>query len=380
MIGYHFGVLGSRGGYLGVDIFFVLSGFVVMRSLSRSVGSPGWKRQFFVRRCARLVPAIVPVLLFAALWSAWKTPGIDSGETAALIGAATMNYNLARLALRANGELIHLWSLAIEWHFYLAAPLLIRLFANRRRGAGLVLGGAGLVLLSRFSLVGTSRVEPMTAYLATWFRLDGLLIGTALALCSPVTLRRIGPRLSSVALAVLGALVAAGPVWYSKPLISLLITIPTATFATAIVVAALASGTAPRRIEQVLSSRPLIALGERSYSLYLWHYVVGVVVLGNGSEAFQGIVKLVLQLAATFAAGWLSYGLIERPGRRLLTETLRPHEKRHAPSVAAVTSETMWASRGRPGFTPLLRSTTPPDSLPWGDRNRQPLSGRPFQR
>lgn len=328
VVGYHFGIPGMLGGYLGVDVFLVLSGFVVIRSLSRSTLEPGWVRQFFLRRLARLAPAMVPLLVFATLWYGIQTPGYTVHEIVAVASGALMAYNVGHVFAHADPALAHLWSLAVEWHFYLAAPLLV---APRRRThahpAGWLVATAVLVVLVRSAALAIGAIGPQTAFTLTPFRLDGLLLGAALALASPewlaATCRRRGRLIGASAATVLLVLVAAGPVWYARPKISLIITMPLATTATAVLVALAAADTLGPLMRRCLSSKPLVWLGERSYSIYLWHYVAGTVVIAGGSERFQGVWTTAAMLGTSLAAAVLSYDFVERPLRSVITARIR---------------------------------------------------------
>ncbi|MBL8328774.1 MAG: acyltransferase [Rubrivivax sp.] len=309
---YHFGVPFAPGGSLGVDVFFVLSGFVVTRALLRGLGEPGWRWRFLVRRFWRLMPAMGALLLAAAVWFWIQGRGIDAAEWSALAGGLAMTYNWAHLFASADRDVIHLWSLAIEWQFYLLAPLLMGL-APRSLLWLIALLAAGSVVL-RATLLA-SDVQAMTVYMLTVTRLEGLLLGMFIGMLSVARLARLPPWAGGLGGAAVLLLMVSVPRWYTDPNTWLVLGPLLATLAGgAVIVCAAASPEVPR-VLRWLDTRVLRWLGERSYSIYLWHFFLGVTVMAGGSESFQGLPMLTAQIAVSLLAAVASYEWIEKRWR-----------------------------------------------------------------
>ena len=331
VLGYHFGAGFARGGYLGVDIFFVISGFVVTRNLIRLIesGNP-WRRQFYGRRFSRLFPVLLALL--AALLVVWVGRGsLDGAAVRAVAGSGLMSYNLA--AVHWGAELegpLHLWSLGVEWHFYLLAPVLLivggrRLPALARALALLAL--AATVAMVRLGLLLDGSISSMWIYLHTLTRLDGLLVGMALALAPLALLRRLwGRRFAAGALVGLAIAIVVGPAWGARPPVTLGVIGPLVTALTALIIVAEVSQSDSRPDEQpgrsTLEWPPLVWAGQRSYSLYLWHYFIGVTVLNGGTEAWHSWTMFVVQISLSLVVAEASYRWIERPARTAINRLL----------------------------------------------------------
>ena len=287
---YHAGVGWLPGGYLGVDTFFVLSGFLITALLlAEWQGNGGIAlAAFWARRARRLLPALLLVLLAVGAYAAFLAP---AHELSSLRGdsLATLFYGANwRFVASAQGyfdqfvtpsPLRHAWSLAIEEQFYLVWPLVVlgwlRLRRGRTAGLGgfcvaLALGSAALMALLAQGAADTSR-----AYYGTDTRAQAVLVGAALAVAwhrRPDAVAGRPGRLV-LALAGVGVLVTAW-LWTSVPDTDrwmyrggfLL-----AAVATAAVLAAVARPD-PGRAARVLTLAPLRWIGAISYGLYLWHW------------------------------------------------------------------------------------------------------------
>ncbi len=315
------------GGYLGVDLFFVLSGFLITSLLlaeHREAGRVSLAA-FWVRRARRLFPALLSLMPAVAAY-AWflakpeELAGIRADALATLGYVANWHTVLSQRSywelFRAPSPLEHMWSLSIEEQFYVAWPLLVTLLLPRGRK---VLGGAIAILVVAsmaamwvlFDPARTSR-----AYLGTDTRMAGILAGAALAM-----ILRPGWRASGRALAtldVLGATSAAalGLAWYALE--------GSATFLyhgglwltelAALVLIACAVAGRDGRVARALSARPLVLLGTVSYGAYLWHWPVNVVLTAERAH-LHGLSLHALRFALTFAIAAASYRLLERPIR-----------------------------------------------------------------
>ncbi|HLI74378.1 MAG TPA: acyltransferase family protein [Acidimicrobiales bacterium] len=336
VVAYHLGYLG--GGWIGVDVFFVLSGFLITSLLLHERARTGAVRlrAFWARRAKRLLPALFLVTGAVALY-AWL-------GGAAVVPAQLRSPAVATLFYVANWQQIgaahgyfahyqapspfqHTWSLAIEEQYYLVWPLLflgLTWLARRRtrRGdrVGSVLFGAtaALALASVVWMGVAAHVDGVNrAYLGTDTRAWELLVGGlgAMALAGPARHRRVSAAAWSTAAVVGSAGVAAGlataggpPGWIWRGGL--------AAIALGALVVILSCVTAPHGpVARVLAFAPLRFVGRISYSLYLWHWPV-IVVLTPATTGQRGATLVLVRLAAMFAGATASYELVERPLRR----------------------------------------------------------------
>ena len=332
IIAYHVGVPGTRGGWLGVDLFFVLSGFLICSVLLRQrlADPPVPLRSFWAARARRLLPALVLMLAsVVALGFTLTPPSMRPVLRDDLI--ATLAYvsnwrfiwgNEAYFAAIANpSPLRHTWSLAVEEQFYLLFPLLLLVllaWARRRwwPAVALALGAAGSTALMAVLYDGGRHVDRV--YYGTDTHAVGLLVGAATAvLLSPAAgaltagtrarLDDLARRLSPLCLVVVLAAIAGGaeawPFFYRGGLAVL------AVVAVVVVVAAASEG--PSRVQQLLAWEPLRRVGVISYGLYLWHWPVVVYVDAQRTGLDPWALRAV-QVALTFALASASYVLVER--------------------------------------------------------------------
>ncbi len=342
VIAYHLGYGWARGGFLGVDTFFVLSGYLITSLLLVEFAGGGRidLRAFWARRARRLLPALLLVLGAVTVWAALVLRPDQLGNLRG-DGLATLFYG-ANWRFVASGQsyfdvvsvaspLRHAWSLAIEEQFYLVWPLVVVGCLWLARGRTRLLAAlctvgatASIVLMA----VLYNPTDPSRAYYGTDTRAHALLIGALLAVvlgrrASRATGRaRTGDRPRrdlDVALQVLGtgAAIACLAAFALVPDTSAAMYHGGfALFAVAVaalVTAAVAPGRSPLRA--VLSIRPLRWIGTISYGLYLWHWPVQVA-LTEPRTGLDGAVLDVARVATTFALATLSFYVIERPIRR----------------------------------------------------------------
>ncbi|WP_082358393.1 acyltransferase family protein [Shimia sp. SK013] len=315
---YHFGLPGVSGGFVGVDVFFVISGFLIGGILWRekiATGKLGLGK-FYLRRIKRLAPAYV-VMAIAVLVVGWLVllPN-DYRETAKGVIAATV-YLSNVLFFRQSGYfdgaaeekvLLHTWSLSVEEQFYLFLPLVF-LFLGRSRPA-MLWGFTALFLLSLISsLPMTERSQPAAFYLFP-FRAWELLAGVLLAVWATEKCfeYRVNAGVSYAGLAItLGAvfLIQPGahfPGWQ-------------AIFPVLGTVMLIANGQHDNLVNRVLSMRVPVAIGLISYSLYLWHWpVLTLTTYVRGAYAGPGEVALWIAISGVLATA--SWAVIEQPVRK----------------------------------------------------------------
>ena len=288
VIAFHEGLRAAPGGFLGVDVFFVLSGYLITDLLVSRRDRLGQLdlRDFWVRRARRLLPALAVVLVVVTAAVAVIEPGQLDALRPALAAAVTYSSNWYQALHHQSyfatfgppAPLQHLWSLAIEEQFYLVWPLLllaIMRIGDRRVRAGAAWAGAA-ASAAAMSLVYVPGSDPSLVYYGTGTHATALLTGAAIALTWPLRVIATATAEQARQLDVLGVAGIAVLGWavghYSggDPVVYPLgLTI--AALAAAGLVAAAA---APGAIGAALSWEPLRWLGIRSYGIYLWHWPV----------------------------------------------------------------------------------------------------------
>ena len=310
------------GGFLGVDLFFVLSGFLITTLLlerrERREARP--LRSFYARRALRLLPAVAALLVGNLLVAVVEEAGVDNAlKSFGVVFTYTTNWALLYAFGDLSPNLSHLWSLAIEEQFYAIWPLVLlgalALGLTRRRMAWLCIALALAAAIWRAALY-ESGSEWLEIYIRTDARADALLIGAALALVRPdrllgrIHLRARG-ALGGVAL-VLFIAIAAGVHADSATLYVGGYTV-VALLAAVLISVELAG---PWALHSFLSSRPLVLVGRLSYSLYLWHFLVFRVVDQHVDESSTAL-RLALGWGVTAAVSVASFHLVERPALRV---------------------------------------------------------------
>jgi peptidoglycan/LPS O-acetylase OafA/YrhL len=317
------------GGFLGVDVFFVISGFLITSLLLAEWESHGTLdlRRFWLRRARRLLPALVVVVLgslaFAVLFLPDSVARLRT-DAAAAFGYVTNWYLIAGDqsyfdTIDRQSPLLHLWSLAVEEQFYLAWPVVLAValrLVGRRGALGLVVtGAAGSALL--MALLAGADGDPSRAYYGTDTRLFALLIGAAVAFAPlrtaplPGGAGRWADVLAVAGLAVLGWFAlgtdSSEPSLYSGGLVIV-------ALASALVVGAVIHP-GGRGTQAVLELAPMRWLGTRSYGVYLWHWPVFSVTRPGLDVPVEGVPLLVARLVLVAVAAELSYRFVERPVR-----------------------------------------------------------------
>jgi len=316
-LGQSFGV---GGGTVGVGTFFALSGFLITTLLIEEREAAGRVDlgRFWARRACRLLPALAVMLGAVVVWFGLVEHQSYKGPAAF---AALYAANWAQIGGRPFGVLSHVWTLAVEEHFYLLWPLLfLGLSRLRMRTAALVaVGLAATSTLLRLALFAAG-ASPDRLQMGTDTRLDGLLLGCAAALLLAHRRPRVGLPVAGAALAALATLVVVQP-YHSFMLTAGYVVIPVAALLVIVhVVGPTTEGSGGHAsgspLTAILGWRPLAALGKISYGLYLWHLPVYAVLLphllGLPLAARSGVVA-----AASIAAATLSYFFVERPFLRL---------------------------------------------------------------
>jgi len=316
-----------HGGFVGVDVFFVVSGFLITGLLVREVRSTGRVSiaDFYARRARRILPAATVTLVATVLYATWRLPASrvheiasDSGWAAAFLA----NVHFARIgtdyfsAERAVSPVQHFWSLAVEEQFYLVWPVTILavLLVTRGRPAGrrlLVLLVALAWLASLAWSVHLTTSNATAAYFSPLTRTHELATGALLAFAVSRLERIPDATRTGLAAGGLGTIALAGLVFEpTTPFPGAAALLP--VLGTAALLAA-GTGAPDQGLWRRLAWAPAQWLGDRSYSLYLWHWPV--LVLGRPDLPVDGLLGDVLLVALALLLSEASYRWVETPLR-----------------------------------------------------------------
>ncbi len=330
VLGFHAGVPLLSGGFVGVDVFFVISGFLITGLIVREVRRTGRLSlsRFWARRARRLLPATAVVLGAVAVMTIvvlpitrWSSIAWDIGTSALYV----VNWRLADQSVNylvsddAPSPLQHFWSLAVEEQFYLVWPLLIvlLLWVQRRFRLSLtkvlIVGIAAIAVPSLAWSVFLTETNPGHAYFVSTTRLWELAVGAGLALVAH-RLRRIPDGLAHP-LGVLGL----GAIAYAAITFDAGTSFPGAaalipTLGTAAVL--IAGGLERRTAATVLlDTPPMRDIGTLSYSLYLWHWplLVGATVVLGRDDGTLSVPLGLLVVGFSAVPAWLTYRIVEEP-------------------------------------------------------------------
>jgi peptidoglycan/LPS O-acetylase OafA/YrhL len=343
---YHARVPGFGGGYVGVDVFFVLSGFLITGLIVRELRDTGTVSlpAFYARRARRLLPAAALVLVVTVAVSAWVLPPLLVPDVAADGLAAALYASNLRFAFGATdylaadvdpSPLLHYWSLGVEEQFYLFWPALLLLVASRTRAIArpLAITAAVVLVVSLVLSIWLTDAAAPWAFFSLPARAWELAIGALIAL-------------GAVRLASLPVPVGSAAVWLGLGMVtaSALVIDPSTPFPG--IAALLPVGGAALVIlgglrepiplpSRLLSVQPARYLGRISYSLYLWHWPMIVLPAAALETRLPVIARLALVLLAVVAAA-ASHRWVEEPIRHGRVVGRRPR-----PSLAAAGALTL---------------------------------------
>ena len=309
------------GGFLGVSLFFTLSGYLITTLVlaevrrDRTMGLAG----FWSRRVRRLIPALLLVTLAVAVMA--RLVNLGRGIRGDIIGALTYTTNWLEISrgqaygdlFRAPSPLVHLWSLAIEEQFYIVLPLVAWALARRapeRLRRNLAIGAVGVTVVGFVATVITN--DPTVAYYGTIHRAPEIAIGALLACATQPTTERSPVWLSRVAFGALAITVLA---WCTTHVSDSWVT------GGGLVVFALLSAilvrtaSRPGPVSTLFSVSPLRSLGLISYGLYLYHWPI-VVLLSPPRVHLAPVPLFVVRVAISLALAVASYFLVEQRFRR----------------------------------------------------------------
>ncbi len=318
----------TGAGWAGVDLFFVLSGFLITGILLDARGSSGYFRAFYLRRVLRIFP-LYYAYLAVLFWVVPRlAPHLDvKAGSQGWLWTYLGNVLFAREGgFHASPYTGHFWSLAVEEQFYLAWPLVVWVLPRRALAAACLALVAGAFAL-RWGIHRTT-FNATAAYVLTPCRMDALAMGalTAVAAREPgwwPALRRAAPWVLAAAAVAVGITWAArGAFFGGDPLVQVWAFTPLAAGFAALLVLAV-DAPAEGRLGRVLRGRALATAGRYSYGLYVLHYPIFLALEAAGISAaviadatgawWAGVAGFVaLAGAATFAAALVSWHLLEK--------------------------------------------------------------------
>ncbi|MDA2804164.1 acyltransferase family protein [Nocardiopsis suaedae] len=327
VVAYHIDKDLLPGGYIGVDVFFVISGFLITTLLLREAREKGRVSLsgFYIRRVRRILPAATAVLAVTGAAAVLLLPSAQLLDTAKQIlasAAYVQNLLLARESVdylaagSAESPVQHFWSLAVEEQFYLVWPLLFigwtALPGHLRRARALLLGGGGVIAVSFAFSVWTTLNDPSPAYFLPQTRMWELAVGGVLAIV--LTYRRLPERVrAGLGWAGLLAVIASAatyddavafPGWAAA--------LP--VLGTAAVIAA-GHTTGPLSTYRLLSAAPARFVGDISYALYLWHWPLIVFTLAATGSHSLGLAGGLAVAAGSVLLAWATKVAVEDPVR-----------------------------------------------------------------
>jgi len=326
---YHAGLKWVPGGFLGVEVFFVISGYLITSLLLAEWGGKGCIdfKVFWLRRARRLFPALFLLLAVVISCAIVFLPDEVAGLRGDFLSTGLYVNNWFQVFSHKSyfetvgrpSLLKHMWSLAVEEQFYLVWPLVFFLlirYLRRSLVIFVILAGA-LTSISSMAALYQPDMDPSRLYYGTDTRAAGLLFGAALAFVRQPGCcegRAAGWLTETAGLAALGVLAAC---FLFITEFNTLLYRGGFTFVdiTAAGLIAVAVHPCVRFVSALLSWKPLLWVGLRSYGIYLWHFPVFAVTRPDLDVPVKGLPLLVLRLAVTLAIAALSYHFVEKPVR-----------------------------------------------------------------
>jgi peptidoglycan/LPS O-acetylase OafA/YrhL len=354
---YHAGISLFGGGYVGVDIFFVISGFLISSVISKEIGEQRFSFvSFYDRRIRRIFPALFAVALFTAVGSLVLLQPNDLAVYGKSLLAMTLFISniFFNRAFAGDGyfgnaveaqPLLHTWSLAVEEQFYIFFPIALIVLVRRFKRRIPMILIAGICLSFAFSVWSVVH-KPTAAFYLLPSRAWELLLGSFIALAP---MRRIERPWIREAMAAVGLALIVVPIFaYTKDTVFPGMSAAAPCLGTALLICAGSSG--KTIVGKVLSFSPFVGVGLISYSVYLWHWPI--IVFTKYFLVSDLTPKAVTaSVAASLLAGFLSYKFIERPFRGKTSRVSRRTLFASAVAISFVSMSigaALYASHGAP--------------------------------
>ncbi|MFL0248367.1 acyltransferase family protein [Candidatus Clostridium stratigraminis] len=334
VVAYHFSFSWAAGGFLGVDIFFVISGYLITSNIltSQERNHNFNLREFWIKRIRRLLPAVYVMIIIIFVWTSLLHPEIVNtlkGDAASsLVYISNWWFIFHKLSyfdsFGSPSPLKNLWSLAIEEQFYIVWPIVLlagkKIFKKRSKLTGFVfiITICSAMLMALMYKPGE---DPSRVYYGTDTRAFELLIGGLLAIIWPIN--KVSSKKTTIKLR--NTINIASIITLTVFILSVIFTNEYKTFLyrggmllisidAAILIACISHPSC--YLGRLLSRKPLSWLGKRSYGIYLWHYpiiILSTPVYELGNPVYW---RVIIQLAIIFIIAELSYSFIEMPIRK----------------------------------------------------------------
>jgi peptidoglycan/LPS O-acetylase OafA/YrhL len=336
---YHLPVSWLPGGFLGVDVFFVISGFLITSILTSEIQRTGRIRlgHFWLRRARRLLPALLFMLVIVVIVSAIfarDALSLLASDLPAVLGYFTnwwlIFHHVSYFQSVGRPPLVlHLWSLAVEEQFYLIWPLIVLLAVGRQgrtKRVGWVAFIGAIASSAWMAFLFQSSQDPSRVYFGTDTHAGGLLLGAALGVAFPPWNRSAVVRTSARRfMSIVGLGAFAG-------LVSLMVTLNqfgTFTYrggiqlATALTAVIILIVTHPAvRGARILATPVLRWIGQRSYAIYLWHWPIFELTRTDIDVPFSGWALTAFRIVLVALAADVSYALVEQPFRSGVAQSM----------------------------------------------------------
>ena len=324
---YHYGIAPFSGGFIGVDVFFVISGYLITKNLFSDLSGEQFSLvRFYDRRFRRILPALL-VVLVASLAAGYVLllPGDFArlGESGMFAAFGFSNFYF----LWSSGyfdpaaemqPLLHTWSLAVEEQFYLFWPILMWCVWRLRQSSMLLLAMLAVIALASFaSSVYWVEADQPVAFFMLHTRAWELAAGAALVFAKPIASRALGEAMGWGGLALIS---------YAAVVLTAETAFPGWNALYPCVGAALLvwPKSVPTTPDRLLSLRPAVFIGLISYSLYLWHWPILVFFRHYANAGMPTLAEATILIALSIAAAWLSLHLVERPVRQMRFKSWAP--------------------------------------------------------
>jgi peptidoglycan/LPS O-acetylase OafA/YrhL len=312
---FHARVPGFGGGYIGVDIFFVISGYLITGLIAREIDAGRFSvLHFYERRARRIMPALMMMIAAVLVMASWLYFPDDLRKLPAAALAATLFYSNAHLFFDVNyfgggaeiKPLLHTWSLAVEEQFYIGFPVLLMLIARVARDWRRAVVGAVTLLSFGIAVATQAKSDGFAFYLLpprAWELFAGSLVALGVV-------PALGRRMREIFAVVGVGAIAFAIITYDKMTVFPGLTaLPPVLGAAAIIMAG-----AETKVARLLAKPPLVGIGLISYSLYLWHWPVIVFAEYAGDAKLTGW-SSVAAIALSLGFAVLSWRWVEQPFR-----------------------------------------------------------------